>query len=118
MNKDHPLENRAGIFIGSGIVASFLASLCCIGPLVLTVLGISGAGVLAKFELLRLPFTILIFLLFGGTGYLLYRKRSHCEPGSICADPKKFKKMILAYWIGLFVALIALLSLYWIEVFF
>ncbi|MBY0413186.1 MAG: organomercurial lyase MerB, partial [Bdellovibrionales bacterium] len=64
MSKNRPIENKTGIFIG-GILAGFLALLCCIGPLVLTILGVSGAAVLSKFEFLRVPLTIAIAVLFG-----------------------------------------------------
>lgn len=112
MSKHQPIENKTGIFIGTGVVAGLLASLCCIGPLVLTILGVSGAAVLSKFEFLRVPLTIAIIIIFGFAGFILYRKRNVCEPGSICGDPKKYKKMIFAYWIGLAVALLGLGSPY------
>jgi mercuric ion transport protein len=115
MDNHQPIENKTGIFIGTGIVAGFLASLCCIGPLVLTVLGVSGAAVLSKFEFLRIPLTIVIIILFGFAAFNLYRKKNVCEPGSICADPKKYKKMVIAYWIGLAVALLGLASPYLIA---
>lgn len=96
-------------------MASILASLCCIGPLILTLLGVSGAAALSKFEFLRLPMTGLVLLLFGVTGFVLYRKRKSCEPDSICADPKKFKKMISFYWIGLVLAILMVSSPVWIA---
>lgn len=49
------IENKSGWFVGGGIVASIIASLCCIGPLILTVLGVSGAAALAKFDVIRIP---------------------------------------------------------------
>lgn len=112
MNKNELIENKTGIFIGTGVVAGLLASLCCIGPLLLTILGVSGAAALAKFDALRVPLILFVIAIFGFAGYTLYKKRNVCEPGSICADPKKYKKMVLAYWVGLVVALIGLASPY------
>lgn len=112
------LENKSGWLIGSGIVASLLASICCVGPLVLTVLGISGAAVLVKFEVLRLPMIFLILGMFAVAGFSLYRKRNSCEPGSLCADPRKFKKMILFYWIGLAIAILGVTSPWWVAALF
>jgi len=108
------LENKSGMLIGSGVIAGFIASLCCIGPLVLTILGVSGAAVLAKFEVIRIPMTIAVIALFGMAGFSLYRKRKTCEPGSICADPKKFRKMVLVFWIGLAIALVEVTSPQWV----
>jgi len=118
MKENKHIENKVGLFIGSGVIAGILASVCCIGPLVLTILGVSGAAILSKFDVLRLPFMILVFALFGVAGILLYKKRNTCEIGSICADPKKFKTMVYAYWIGLVIAVIGLMSPYILAKFF
>jgi len=110
-----PLENKSGWLVGGGIVASVLASLCCIGPLVLTLLGISGAATLSRFESIRAPMIGVVIVLFGAAGFMLYRKRNSCEIGSICSDPKKFRKMVIFFWIGLVVALLGVTSPQWVA---
>lgn len=112
LNKDTPIENKTGLFIGTGVVAGFLASLCCVGPLALTLLGVSGAAVLSKFSIFTIPLILFVIGTFGFAGHLLYKKRKVCEPGSICADPKKYRKMIMAYWIGLAMAVLGIGSPY------
>lgn len=112
MKNEKPIENKTGLFIGTGVVAGLLASLCCVGPLVLTILGVSGAAALAKFDVLRIPLIILIIGIFSFAGYILYKKRKVCEPGSICANPKKYRQMIIAYWIGLGLAFLGITSPY------
>lgn len=116
--KDSPVKNKTGLFIGTGVIAGLLASLCCIGPLVLTILGVSGAAFLAKFDIVRTPLIFLVLGSFSFAGYSLYKKRQECESNSICADPKKYRKMIIAYWIGLVVAILGLISPYIIVWFF
>lgn len=108
------LENKSGLMIGGGVVAAFAASICCIGPLALTLLGISGAAVLAKFEIIRGPMIVAVALLFAVAGYSLYRKRNACEPGSLCANPKKWRQLAIAYWLGLSIAVVVISSTYWI----
>ncbi|MBI2602828.1 MAG: mercury transporter [Deltaproteobacteria bacterium] len=108
------IENKSGLFIGSGVLAGFLTSLCCVGPLILTLLGVSGAAVLAKFHVLHLPLTVAVVGIFSVSGYNLYRKRKSCEPGSICADPRKYRAMTILYWIGLMIAVLAVTSPYWV----
>lgn len=108
-------ENNSGLLIGGGILAAFVASLCCIGPLILTLIGVSGATALSRLDVLRVPMTILVLMIFAISGRSLYRKRNACEPGSICADSKKYKKMVLTYWAGIILALAALTSPYWIP---
>lgn len=112
--KPQKIENKSGWFIGGGIIASIIASLCCVGPLILTILGVSGAAALSKFETIRVPMIIVVVALFGVAGVFLFRKRGHCEPDSICANPKKFKMMIQFYWIGLFIALAVITAPQWI----
>lgn len=109
------LENKSGWLIGGGIVASIIASLCCVGPLILTVIGLSGAATLSKFDTVRTPMILLVISLFGIAGFTLYRKRTQCAPGSICADPKKYRKMIIFYWIGFVIALLGITSPQWIA---
>lgn len=112
MKTHKPIENKTGLFIGTGVIAGLLASLCCIGPLILTILGVSGAAALAKFDAFRIPLIFLVLGIFGFAGYILYKKRNVCEPGSICADPKKYRRMVIAYWIGLVIAFLGLVSPY------
>ncbi|MGE0525605.1 MAG: mercuric transporter MerT family protein [Bdellovibrionales bacterium] len=109
------VENKSGWLVGGGILASLIASVCCIGPLVLTIMGISGAAALSRFEALRIPMIVLVLVFFGIAGFSLYRKRNSCKPGSICADPKKFRKMVIFYWIGLVIAILGIASPQWVA---
>lgn len=59
--------------IGS-ILTAILASICCIGPIVFAVLGISGAGFILKFEVYRPLFIILAVGLLGTAFYFTYEK--------------------------------------------
>ena len=70
------LENKAPIMIGSGILAGLLASVCCVGPLILTILGVGGAAALSKFEFLRMPMILVVAVLFGIAGYSLIESPS------------------------------------------
>jgi len=112
IKNQQPIENRTGLFIGTGVVAGLLASLCCIGPLFLTILGVSGAAAFAKFDVIRGPLIFLVIGIFSFAGYTLYKKRKVCAPGSICSDPKKYRKMLVAYWVGLVIAIVGLVSPY------
>lgn len=38
--KANKIENKSGWLVGGGILASIIASLCCVGPLILTLLGV------------------------------------------------------------------------------
>jgi mercuric ion transport protein len=68
--------------IGS-IVTAIVASLCCIGPAVLAIVGTGSLGAFAAFEKYRPYFIGLTAVLLGLAFYLSYRKREvKCEDGS------------------------------------
>lgn len=76
------------LFLGG--LAAILASTCCLGPLVLVALGLSGAwiGNLTRLEPYR-PFFIagaLIALFFAGRH--IFRPAQTCNPGEVCAVPR------------------------------
>lgn len=112
------MENKENVMIGMGVLAGFLSSLCCIGPLILTILGFSGVAVLSKFDFLRIPLIILVVALFVMAGYFLFKKKSTCEPGTICTDFSKYRKVLIVYWIGLIMAVLGVLSPKLISAFF
>ena len=58
----------------SSVISALVASACCIGPLVLALLGIGGGALLVKFEPYRPYFMVATFALLGTGFYLQYRK--------------------------------------------
>jgi mercuric ion transport protein len=100
------LPNGSG-FLAAGILAAFGASICCIGPIVLLALGISGAwiGSFGVLESYRPIFIGLTLFFLGFAFYRLYSAPRTCAPGSDCADRRTLKNRQLSFWI---VALLAL----------
>jgi mercuric ion transport protein len=68
--------------LAGAVAAAVAASACCIGPLILAVLGIGGAGFLVALEPYRPVFTIVTLGLLGAGWYLTYR-----EPARAPATP-------------------------------
>ena len=58
---------------------AFLASLCCIGPLLGVVLGIGWLGTAAGLEADRSYFLGATFIFLGTTFYFTYRRQDTCE---------------------------------------
>ncbi len=84
-----------------GVVAGFGASVCCVGPLVLLALGVSGAwiGNLTVLEPFR-PYFIGLTVLFLGLAFRkLYLVPQSCAPGRSCADPRTLKRHRLTFWV-------------------
>ena len=74
----------------AGGIAAILASVCCVGPLLLLALGLGGAwvGNLTLMEPLRPMFLIIAIAALA----FAYRKiflapAASCEPGAVCAAP-------------------------------
>lgn len=62
------------------IITAFIASACCVGPLVFALLGIGGAGLLVAFEPYRPYFMALTFVLLGAGFYFTYRRSRASAP--------------------------------------
>ena len=67
-----------------GVIAAIGAGLCCAGPFVLLLLGVSGSwiGNLTLLEPYRPIFILLVLALFGFAGWKVYRPVEDCEPGT------------------------------------
>jgi mercuric ion transport protein len=108
-------SNRPGsgaLLVGG--VAAILASACCLGPLVLVALGLSGAwiGNLTSLEPYR-PFFIgcaLVALFFAGRR--IFRRAQTCEPGEMCAVPQTRRVYKIVFGIVSALVLIALVYPY------
>lgn len=103
----------------AGALAAIGASVCCVGPLVLLMLGIGGTWVasLTALEPLR-PWLIGATLLFLGLAFRrLYLQPQVCEPGARCAEPIVLRRQRWIFWI-VALALLALLSVPWLAPFF
>lgn len=86
-----------------GVIAAIAASLCCVGPLVLVMLGIGGAWVanLAVLEPFRPYFlgAAVIALFFAGKQIYGAPAAATCTPGSLCAMPQTNRIYKVLFWV-------------------
>jgi mercuric ion transport protein len=96
----------------ASVVAAVGASICCVGPLVLVMLGIGGAwiGQLSKLEPLRPYFVVSTLGLLVWSWRLLYRAPQICAPGKSCVEPKVRRRQRIIFWM-VSVMLLLLLAL-------
>ena len=99
-----------------GVVAAITASLCCVGPLVLVMLGISGAWIanLSALEPFR-PYFLgasVIFLFFAWKKIYRTPAGEVCTPGSLCAMPQTNRVYKLLFWMAAALIALALASPY------
>ncbi len=94
-----PQNGRGALVIGG--LATILASTCCLGPLVLVAIGVSGAwiGNLTVLEPYRPIFigAALVALFFAYRR--IFRPAQGCEPGEVCAVPQVKTAYKLIFWI-------------------
>ena len=85
--------NEKSLAIGSTL-AAFVASLCCLGPLILGGVGLSAALV-ATFAPLRPYFLALSGALLALGFYFVYRKPRPAEacPGEVCAPQSRTRRL-------------------------
>lgn len=100
--------------LGGAIIGAITASLCCIGPLLLLALGISGAWISAftQLEFLR-PIGIVITLIFLMLAFWrLYLTPQRCSIDKPCAKPGNLRVQRLIFWV-ITLLLILLLTFPW-----
>ena len=106
-------NNTSSLFTVAGIAAAIGASACCILPLVLFALGISGAwiGNLVALEPYK-PYFIAVAILFLGFGfYKVYSKPKAevCEEGTFCAHPNSDRINKISLWAAAILVSLAVL---------
>lgn len=92
---------NTGLLSFGALGAAAAASVCCIGPLVLALLGLGGGALLLKFEPYRPYFLAATGLILAGAFSLTYRRAAaeHCKPGTACANPTSRKGQKIVLWI-------------------
>jgi mercuric ion transport protein len=102
-------DGRKGLIAAGGVIGALLASTCCIAPLLLLTLGVSGAWMgnltaLAPYQFYFIAAT-LIFL-GAGYWYVYWKPKKACEEGTYCASPTADRVNKFALWFA--TALVAL----------
>jgi mercuric ion transport protein len=118
VNNPRERTGSGALFVGG--LAAILASTCCLGPLVLVALGLSGAwiGNLTRLEPYR-PFFIaasLVALFFAGRR--IFRPAQACERGEVCAVPRTRNIYKILFAIVSVLVLIALVFPYVVKFFY
>jgi mercuric ion transport protein len=121
--KDVNQGSKTGkVTLVGGAVAAILSSLCCLGPLMLVMLGVSGAwiGNLAALEPYR-PIFIGVALVCMALAYRhIYRApaTATCEPGTLCALPQTNRLYKRLFWVVSALVLFALVFPYLMPLFY
>jgi mercuric ion transport protein len=95
-------------------LAAIVGSLCCVAPLLLLTLGISGAwiGQLTALEPYR-PIFIGVTAIFAGLAFRqLYIVPARCAPEEVCANPRLQRRQRQIFWVVV-VGLAVLIAFPW-----
>lgn len=114
-------NQRHGWLAAGGIVGGVLASACCVLPLLLVTLGVSGAwiGSLTALEPYK-PYVATAALVLIGLGFwrVYFQPKPACEEGSYCARPTSSTIAKSALWIGAVLTLLAITINWWAPLFY
>lgn len=102
MNTDSPSQeptSGGGALLAGGL-AAILASTCCLGPLVLISIGVSGAWisnltVLEPYQPIFVGVAAIALLL---AWRRIWRPAAACEPGQVCAIPRVNRAYKMLFW--------------------
>ncbi len=86
--------------LAMGGVAAILASTCCLGPLVLVTLGISGAWIanLRVLEPYRSLFIAVALVAMFLAWRRIFRPVAVCKPDDLCAVPQVRRSYKIIFW--------------------
>ncbi len=102
---------RKRLFAAGGLLGAILASTCCIAPLVLLTLGVSGAWMsnltaLAPYQ----SYFIAATLAFLAAGYwhVYFRPARSCDTDDNCGSPQSERIVKIALWLATALVMLAL----------
>ena len=90
-------RNHSLAVLGGALLSAVASGLCCLGPLLYLVFGLSAAGLagLGRLSRLQAPLAALSLLFVGYGFWNLY-----FSPKPVCAGRLSRKKMLLLYWLS------------------
>jgi mercuric ion transport protein len=115
------VSGKQGWLAAGGLIGAVLASTCCIAPLALLALGVSGAwiGNLTALEPYK-PYFAAVALVFIGLGFrqIYFRSKPACAEGSLCARPQSSRITQAALWSATVLVMLALTINWWAPLFY
>ena len=100
--------SKTGFTITGALIAGAAASACCLGPLVLTILGIGGAASALALAPYRPYLLVLTAVLLGVAFYVTYRRPAReCGPGESCEMPRANRVGKILLWVATVLILLA-----------
>ena len=103
-------QGRERMLAAGGILGAIVTSSCCVVPLLLVTLGVSGAwiGNLTALEPYK-PYFIAVTIAFLGAGFwhVYIKPKKSCAEGSYCARPESVRITKIALWFATVLVILA-----------
>ena len=100
--------SKTGLTLTGALITAAAASACCLGPLILTILGIGGAASALALAPYRAYLLVLTAVLLGGAFYVTYRRPAlQCGAGESCEMPKANQVGKVLLWVATVLILLA-----------
>lgn len=116
-----PQSSKSRVAAAGSLIAAVLASSCCIGPLLLVTLGVSGAwiGSLTALEAYQ-PIFVMITIAFLAFGYwqVYFKPKPVCSDGEVCAYPLSDRLIKTVLWVATILVALAMTIDYWALLFY
>ncbi|MBS0474323.1 MAG: mercury transporter MerT [Proteobacteria bacterium] len=107
---------RTDLLATAALIGAGLASACCVVPLLLVSVGISGAWIanLTALEPYK-PYVGAATLALLGYGFwhVYFKPKPPCEDGTYCARPASARNTKIVLWLGLAIVILALTIDWW-----
>lgn len=114
----------SGRWAAGGVASAALSSICCVGPLIFSALGV-GAGATgllggsARFAATLAPYRPLFVILalgcLGAAFYAVYRRGATCGPGGACS-PERLQRTRRWLWMIVAVSILLVASPYLLAI--
>jgi mercuric ion transport protein len=114
-------SSKNSVVAAGGLIAAVLASSCCIVPLVLVMLGVSGAwiGSLRALEAYQPVFLVItIGFLTYGFWQVYFKPRRDCTVDEACSHPLPNLLVKTVLWVATILVALTLTIDYWAPVFY
>jgi len=120
-NPEATSQGRDRLLVVGGMLGAIIASSCCVVPLLLITLGVSGAwiGNLTALEPYKAYFiAVTVVLLSAGFWYIYIKPKKACAEGSYCARPESGRITKIVLWFATVLVLINATVNYWAPLFY
>lgn len=113
-------SQHSGRFLLIGGLGAVFASLCCLGPLLMLLLGFSGAWLanLTALEPYRPVFILSSLIALFFAGQRIFWPIPNCQPGQSCALPPARRQYAVIFWGVVLLVLLALIFPYFLPLFY